>query len=186
MNYSEGEAQSRHVSTLFWGLVLTVFNLDIMEIPLLPDGAGYLLLAIGCHSLVSASPRFSMARNLAAVLVGLWITIALFRPYLPAIVLTLDTLLQCAMIWFLLGGVRDVAKHSRHADLAAKAQQRRVVYVLATLAAVVLVGIAPVSETAAASLVGLGLVSFALFLMILHVLYRVRSSLGTAERVGLG
>jgi hypothetical protein len=87
----------------------------------------------------------------------------------------LVTVMNCAMIWSLLGGVIDLTQARNRPDLAELAHHRRVAYV-ATMAAISLVVVLAHGSEGLALLLGLlALVAMLIILaMILHLIHRVR------------
>jgi hypothetical protein len=85
---------------------------------------------------------------------------------------------DCAMIWFLFGGVMELAVARQHADLFERAANRRIAYVvvmgLTTLAGSVAKG---PRDAAAALVLVLLICILPLLFLILHLIYRAKHEL---------
>ena len=117
-------------SQIFWGLLIVVLDFSIGGFDLLIDGVGHILVAVGCGCLVQHSSRFKVAQTLAFVLTGLWlvgfaVSGDASRPF-GLIRVVLDTL----MIWYMFGGISELATNQELPELAQSAQRRRVAYAL--------------------------------------------------------
>jgi hypothetical protein len=163
---------------IFWGLLLVILDLNINRIDLLPDFIGYILIAIGCRGLAGASPHFSTASTMSWILVVL----ALIGYAVPrdAILLfgLVDLTADCAMMWFLLGGVMELATARQRPDLFERASKRRVAYValicLATLTSFAVQG----SRDAAIFMMIVWVACTLLLLfLILHLIHRAQHEL---------
>jgi len=170
-------------SQLFWGLLIVIFDFSINGFDLLIDGVGYLIVAAGCFGLSSLSSQFVTARILCFVLVVLWL-IGFAVPddtASDALYTLVSTIVDCAMICKLLGGIREFALSRQRQDLAKQAGDRRLAYIAIMLSTPLI--------AFAALLVDPGLfiitIVFAvvalliLLIMILHLIHRVKVELTT-------
>ena len=115
---------------IFWGLLLVILDLKFNRFDALPDFVGHILVALGCRGLTGISPHFSRASKLSWALAVLRF-LSLVLPDnathgLGYALLTLD----CLTIWFLLGGIMDLAVARQRLDLAKRASVRRVGYIV--------------------------------------------------------
>jgi hypothetical protein len=172
---------ARTISTrfwlIFWGLVLVIVNINIFGIDILPNFIGYILVAVGCAGLSSISRRFSTASVLSWILTAVAL-IALLDYMMPHGVTTglelLSVAVECAMMWFLLGGVMELAAARQRTDLSERASQCRIAYVvLRCLAA--LAGVVGGPAIVMGVVVVVCIVT--LLILILHLLYRAKHEL---------
>ncbi len=163
---------------VFWGLFLVILDVSINHFDLLPDFIGYILVLVGLGGLTSLSGQFATAQTYAWVLVPL-----VFLALLPlgelGWILGLASLgLNCAMMWFLLGGIMDYATARNRPDLAEHASTRRMAYV-SLICVVTFLGFAAqglgVPAVTLAVIIAVCLV--VLLVMILHLIYRVKTEL---------
>jgi hypothetical protein len=166
-------------SYVFWGLLFVILNISINRFDLLPDGLGYVFVAIGCGGLVSLSPQFATARLLSWVLAVLWLVGFIEAPRDVAVIFgVVVTLINCVMVWMLLGGIMDVATHRNRPDLASRAANRRLAYAVLQLVIQLLGFAAHDLRDIAGSLAAVAVVAtLVILVMILHLVYRVRSEL---------
>ena len=167
---------------IFWGLLLALVDFKINQIDVLPDFLGYILVALGCRGLAEASPRFATASNLAWVMTVL----ALAGYAIPrdttgfAIV---GSVMDCAMIWFLLGGVMELADFRRRPDLAQRASSRRIAYVTIGGLTTLLSLMGPRSLRGAEPLVVMIVIGMLVVLcLILHLIHRSIRELSEGPR----
>jgi hypothetical protein len=166
-------------SFIFWGLVFLVVNISINRFDLLPNGVGYALIAIGCGRLAGVSPRFTTAQILSWVLAVLWLVDFIDMPRDAAVIYGLaTTVVRCIMMWMLLGGVIDLAMRCARVDLAQRASNRRMAYVVlaAFAASLGFVG-KGLGELAGPMILFAVVVGLVIMVMILHLIYRVRSEI---------
>jgi hypothetical protein len=164
-----------HIGYLFWGLLLVIVQVAINGFDLLPDFVGYTLIAVGCGGLLAVSRRFRTARALSIVLVGTALLEIFMRGNLPPAWTLVGLVLNCSMIWFLLGGIMDLTTQHQRSDLAAKAAHRRMAYiVLATLATLGSLLAARLLGGAPILVVLLVVVTLVIVVMILHLIWQVR------------
>lgn len=179
---------SAHFTQIFWGLVIVAVNISINHFDFLPDGLGYFLVAIGCAGLVPLSPRFATARLLAWILAAFWLVGFAVPPKLELIYGVPFAIVNCVMMWQLLGGIGDVALDRSRPDLAERASNLRIAYIAVMGAATLL---APVIAQGARELtmpfvvvtVVAGLV---VLVMILQLVRRVRSEWEQPDLEGHG
>ena len=168
-----------HFSQLFWGLLLVILDVSINGFDLLADGAGYLIVAAGCRGLASLSNRFVTARTLCFVLAVLWLIGFADRGEISVAYGLVTMVVNCAMIWQLLGGIREFALSRQRQDLAERAQNRRAAYV-AIMACTSLIGfVMQGSRNAGPLAIVLVIAALILNVMILHVMHRVTVELAT-------
>ena len=165
-----------HFSQLFWGLLLVILDFSINGIDLFADGIGYLIVAAGCRDLVSLSPQFSTARALCFVLALLWLVGFAVSGDAVVVYGFATTIVNCVMIWHLLGGIAEFALSRDRRDLAAKAGNRRLAYVVITLG-ISLLAFEGGSHDAAALVVVLIGAILVLLVLILHLIHRVKTEL---------
>jgi hypothetical protein len=168
-----------HFSQIFWGLLLVILNLSINGFDLLVDGVGYLLAAAGCGGLATLSPRFATARALCFVLAALWLVgFAVPGPFATIYGVAI-TVVNCMMIWQLLGGIREFALERQRLDLAQRAETRRAVYLVIVLVTSLLALVLSGSRGMGPLVVILVVSVLVVMAMILHLIYRVRNELAT-------
>jgi len=160
---------------IFWGLVLIIVDININHFDILPDIIGYILVAIGCRGLTTESPRFSTAGTLSWVMVIIVLLGYAVRSNAGSWFGLVSAALDCTMMWFLLGGVMDLAASRQRMDLSERASNGRIAYV-AIMAAATLLGLLAQGSPGATVFVALILVASALVLLflILHLIHRVR------------
>jgi len=163
---------------IFWGLLLVLLDFNINGFDILPDVIGYILVAIGCAGLSNVSPRFSTAGALSWIMLA----VTLIAYFLNGGAATgwgfVHLVVDGAMMWFLLGGVMELAASRQRMDLSERASNRRVAYlVLMSLASVS--GFAMEGSGAASAILAVGLIVciFVLLFLILHLIHRVKHEL---------
>lgn len=168
---------SRHFTQIFWGLLLVFVDLRFNGIDVLPDIVGYILVAVGCRGLEPLSRRFTAAGRITWTLAVLWVVALAIPAPSPQAWTLFETPLHCILIWQLLGGILELAERAGRFDLARLGQNRRIAYVGLSLAAILIGPIVPASGPLALCL-GLLLLALAVAsLLVLHLVYRVRSEL---------
>jgi len=166
-------------SQIFWGLLLVILDVSINGVDLLVDGVGYLIVAAGCFGLSSLSNRFVGAGTLCLVLVALW----LIGFAVPGDIATAQGLftniVDCAMMWLLLGGIREFALSRQRQDLAKQASDRRVAYVAITAATSLITFAALSVDTGllVITIVFAAVTMLILLVLILHLIHRVKVEL---------
>lgn len=166
-----------HFSQLFWGLLLVLLDFSINGFDILPDGLGYLIVAAGCSGLSTLSPRFSTARILCFVLAILWLVGFAIHRDIATVYGLARTLVNCAFIWQLLGGIAEFAIDRGRRDLAERAHTRRVAYIAIMIATTLLTLIMRGSRDAGPLVIALVISILILMTMILHLIHRVKVEL---------
>ena len=100
---------ARRFGQVFWGLLLVILDISLNRFDVLPDFLGYGLVAVGAGGLIGLSPQFATARTCAWVLVAIAIAELLVHPGLMAGIAVVHLVLNCVMMWSLLGGIMDYA-----------------------------------------------------------------------------
>jgi hypothetical protein len=168
-----------HFSKLFWGLLLVILDFSINGFDVLADGVGYLLVAAGCRGLSSLSNRFVTARTLCFVLAVLWLIGLAVRGDIAAAHGLVTMVVNCAMIWQLLGGIGEFALSRQRQDLAERAGNRRVAYVAIMTGTSLLAFAMQGSRNAGPLATILVIAMLILIVMILHLIHRVKVELAT-------
>ena len=166
-----------HFSQLFWGLLLVILDFTINGFDLLPDGLGYLVVAAGCGGLSALSPRFSTARSLCFVLAVLWLVGFAIHGEIATLYGFATTLVNCAFIWQLLGGIGEFAMDRGRSDLAGRAHNRRLAYVAIMIGTTLLAFMMNGSRDAGPLVVVLVVSMLILMVMILHLIHRTKVEL---------
>jgi len=173
-----GRAQMRsHFSQLFWGLLLVILDFNINGFDLLPDGLGYLIVAAGCSGLSTLSPRFSKARTLCFISAALWLIGFAIQGDIAIVYGLATTLVNCAFIWQLLGGIGEFAMDRGRSDLAERAHNRRLAYVAVMIGTTLLAFMINGSRDAGSLVVVLVVSMLILMVMILHLIHRTKVEL---------
>jgi hypothetical protein len=163
---------------IFWGLLLVLLDFRINRVDLFPDFLGYILVAIGCRELANVSRHFATANTFAWVSVGLALLGFLLSRGVAQVFGLVALAVDCAMMWFLLGGIMELALARQRADLAQRASNRRIAYVvimcLGTFAGMAAQGSRSDSEILGVLLI---LCIFPLLFMILHLIHRAKHEL---------
>lgn len=160
-------------SYIFWGLLFNFINISINGFDLLPNGIGYLLVAWGTSQLVEQSAKFTAASALSAVLILVWLAGFAVAGDAAWAHYAVSVILNVTMYWFLLGGIIDVALARQHPDLAERAANRRICYAAIMAIGVLLPAVLPVAPLAIVVVIA----GVTVGIMILHLVYRVRSEL---------
>jgi len=169
---------------ILWGLVFVLVGITVNGFDLLPDGVGFVLIAVGCHDLASQSIHFSAAKWLALVGGAVWLR-AIIMGAIPQAVTTAPWLvawpllywtLICGMVWELLGGMRDLALAAARPDLASQASNRRIAFVAATMVSTLL-GLFVLQSHELLPWIGMLVAQFVVGVMVLQLIYRVRQEL---------
>ena len=132
---------------------------------MLPDALGYALIAVGASRLVAHSGKFAGARCL------FWIVAVLaLVDYFPldsaAVPLGWIQLISSVVaVWVLFGGLEAYARRADRCDLAERARQCRVIYVVGIVGTVFLT--LARNELALAG-VGVTLIALILMLLLIH------------------
>ena len=166
-----------HFSQLFWGLLLVILDFNINGFDLLPDGLGYLIVAAGCSGLSMLSPRFSKARTLCFISAALWLIGFAIQGDIAIVYGLATTLVNCAFIWQLLGGIGEFAMDRGRSDLAERAHNRRLAYVAVMIGTTLLAFMINGSRDAGSLVVVLVVSMLILMVMILHLIHRTKVEL---------
>lgn len=154
---------------IFWGLLFVILDISINQFDLLPDFIGYILVAVGARGLVATSSRFGTASTLSWILTLLSLMGFFTSGDVATLLGIVNLIVDCAMMWTLLGGVIEFTASNDRLDLAERASHRRIAYVV-LLCTVTFIGFlgrgAPVVIMAVTLVV--------LVIMILHLIHRVR------------
>ena len=162
-----------HFSLLFWGLLIVIVDITIGNLDLLADGVGFLVISAGCYGLKSQSFRFSTARDLCLVAAILWLVGFVIHAESSVIFSLFEVLLECAMFWFLLGGIVDFTLGQQRYDLAKRAKNYRLAYIFVTISSALLVLILQGWGSAGPAIAVLVVSMIVLMVMILHLIHRV-------------
>jgi hypothetical protein len=165
-----------YIGYVFWGLLLVILDVTLNQFDVLPDFIGYILVAIGAGRLVATSSRFGVARDLSWALMAISIVSLFVRGDLATIIYFIGLVANCTMMWFLLGGFAGIAAAHHRQDLAEKAAQRRVIYVVLMVVAafVNLVG-HEIRDFAALAVVVVVVAMLVLTVMILHLIHQLKT-----------
>jgi len=163
---------ARRFSQIFWGLILVLLDLNISNFDVLPDVAGYILVAVGTGGLKAISLKFAIASTLSWIL--------MFFSLLGFFVSEAHTLalivIDLVMIWNLLGGVIVFCEKHHRTDLAMRASNRRLAYVVMMVLGTI-IGYAAADTGSATVAVMLLLILLVVLIMIIHLLRRVRNEI---------
>ena len=168
-----------HFSQLFWGLLLVILDFSINGFDLLADGVGYLIVAAGCRGLSQLSTKFATARTLCFVLGVLWLLGFAVHGDLAIPIGLVTMVVNCAMIWQLLGGIGEFAMSRQRQDLADRANNRRVAYVAIIVGTSLLAFAMQGSRNAGPLAIILVIGILVSIVMILHLIHRVKVELAT-------
>jgi hypothetical protein len=168
---------SSYFGYIFWGLLLVFLDFSINGFDLLPDVIGYVLVGYGAGGLTNQHVAFRTAASLSWLLaVGSVMAFFISERSAMQFFGWLMTGLQCAQIWTLMGGVMAVTTERNRLDLAERAASRRVAYV-ALSGAMILLGVFPGGGLLAPVAIVLLVALLVVFVMILHLIHRVRYEL---------
>ena len=163
---------------IFWGLLLVILDFRINRIDILPDLVGYILVAAGCAGLSGVSRHFSTAGVLSWVLAAFALIVYALRGGAATGFKFLSLAVDCAMMWFLLGGVMELAAARERMDLSTQAANRRIAYVALTCLAALAGFVAQGSRDAAVVMaVVLVICILPLLFLILHLIHRAKHEL---------
>ena len=163
-----------HLSMLFWGLILVVLDFQVNGLDLLVDGLGYLIIAVGCGGLSPLSDRFSLARTLSFVLTILWLIGCFIHGYDGLLFGAMTTIVNCVLVWQMLGGIAECAIANKRKDLAKNAENRRLAYVV-TMAIGILLSLNGVNNSAVGVFFLIAIV--VVLILILYLIQRVKHEL---------
>jgi hypothetical protein len=168
----------KHIGYIFWGLLLVILDFRLNQFDVLPDFVGYILVALGCGGLVTASSKFTIARNSCWALLVLSLVELIVTGDLRAILAIIQLAVNCTMMWFLLGGFMDLSLSIGRPDLAGKAGNRRMVYVALTCVASLLGFVAQQTrDISTMAIIVIVVAMVVLVVMILHLIHQIKSVL---------
>jgi hypothetical protein len=160
---------------VFWGLIFVLLHFKINGFDLLPDIIGFGLIAIGASNLAVLSQQFRLASSLSIVLAILWAIGLAISGDAGILFGVLVTILNCAMMWSLLGGIIDFTTSRDRRDLAELAQKYRVFYV-GFMAGMYILVIVARGSGALGGLIAIAaiVVMITLLVLIMRLVHRVR------------
>ena len=166
------------LNQIFWGLILVIVDVTIGGFDVLPDFIGYTLMAVGAGGLRNISSKFGVAGALSWLLLVLsvigWIASTdRASGDLQTALSYITMVVDCIMIWNLLGGVMVYAEARARPDLAASASARRVLYVV-VMGVVLVVGHTVMDQGSSGLAVVLVLIMLIVVFMVLHLIRCVR------------
>lgn len=178
---------------VFWGLFLVFLDFRINGLDLLPDFAGYILIAIGFNELTNYHSNFETARIFSIVLIVLSLFTLIkfdqgpgfhFNPIL-SLIQTAYMIIDLLMIWFMCNGIAALATAKNNPSLVETAIFRRNLYFGLALAGMLVVVIAAISPPTGLILI----IPFIIFLIVMLVLmlnlvWRASRELDTPPSVG--
>jgi hypothetical protein len=172
----------KHIGYIFWGLLLVILDFKLNQFDVLPDFIGYILVSLGCGGLVAASGKFAIARNSCWALLVLSLVEFIVTGDLRAILGIVQLVLNCTMMWFLLGGFMDLSLSMGRPDLAEKAGNRRMVYVALTCVASILGFVAQQTRhISTLAIIVIVVAMLVLTAMILHLIHQIKSVLANSN-----
>ena len=118
---------------VFWGLLLTLLDVNLGQLDILPDVVGYALIATGCSGLAQMSRHFALAAGVSWLLVALALAALVVEDAGFALFWMIT---DGALMWLVLTGVMDLATARARPDLAGRAAGHRLAYVVLVSAAV--------------------------------------------------
>lgn len=162
---------------IFWGVFLSFFSLKINGFDLLPDVIGYILMAVGLGGVGEISGKFSTASVCAWIMspisvVGMIPSRTVSE--LAIIVMPFSLVFGCTLIWSMLGGIIDFATDKQRSDLAERAVNRRLAFVIA-LCVGTIAGF--LGRDAVILVIPVAIVLAVLTILILHLIHRVKHEL---------
>ena len=163
------------VAQIFWGLMIVAIDVHLGRFDVLPDFAGYVLVALGAAGLVGWSRQFQTSRLLSWILVPISAALMVFPGGLLKLTWILNVTLDGALMWFLLGGVIAFAQSRSRHEWVSRASICRRAYLGLAGAGLLISWIAPAFPTVARVLGSVTFVAM-LFLMavILYLLHQVK------------
>ena len=172
----------KSISFIFWGLFLVILDLNINQFDLLPDFIGYILVAVGAGGLINSSKQFSISRICCWILAVLSIIDIIIKGQILIILGLIGLVINCVMMWFLLGGFSDIATRYNRPDLSSKALTRRIVYI-ALSCATMFIWLMALAFRALAPLAAAGIViaMIAIVIMILHLIHQIKTIVVTSS-----
>src|SRR5262245_14146204 len=167
---------------VFWGLVVIALDVPLGRFDILPDCVGYVLVALGAGGLITAGRPFNLAKTLCWILVGVSAAAALFQGYFGMTLRLLQVPLDAAMMWFLLGGVIEIASSKQRPELVARANLCRIAYVAVMCVVGVTIIVARVVPNLASALGRLTFIGMlCVVAVILHLLFQLKQATSPAS-----
>jgi hypothetical protein len=171
------------VAQLFWGLAIVGIDFRLGRFDVLPDFAGYVLIALGATGLVEWSRHFQTARLLSWILVPVSVSLLVFHGGVGKLLWLFNVALEGGLMWFLLGGVIGFAESRNRHEWISRASLYRRAYLGLLGAGLVIGWIAPALPNVARVL---GSVTFVfmllLFAVILYLLHQVKGEAASASQ----
>jgi hypothetical protein len=171
------------VAQLFWGLAVVGIDFRLGRWDVLPDFAGYVLIALGATGLVGWSRHFQTARVLSWILVPVSVSLLVFHGGLGKLLWMFSVALDGGLMWFLLGGVIGFAESRNRPEWMSRASLYRRAYLGLLGAGLVIGWIAPALPNVARVL---GSVTFVLMLLmfavILYLLHQVKGEAASGSQ----
>lgn len=167
---------AKRFNQVFWGLILVIVDLNINEFDVLPDFAGYILVAVGTGGLKAVSPKFGLASTLSLVLLCLSLLGFFVSGDFTTVLTVIDLAVDCAMMWNLLGGVMAFSEEHVRADLALRASKSRFAYVF-LMVSVRIIGYLAVDTGSAVIAVMMVILLLVILIIVLHLIHRVRNEI---------
>jgi hypothetical protein len=176
----------KHFGKIFWGLLLVVLDFTInfnrYHFDALPDFIGYVLIALGCAGLANVARGFTVAAKLSWALAVSDLIAAVLMGRAGRSFEFFDLVVSCGMMWFLLGGVMELAMSKQRSDLSRWAARWRIAYIALSCAGVLILLIAQtVPGMVKAMLITLAVCRLVLFFLILFLIHQVRYQLARGE-----
>ncbi len=127
---------------IFWGFLITAFDFRFASFNFLPDFLGFILILMGLTECMKYSPSFERARYLSIVLIiimipditELFVIDNCLFPYVwinafwP--IYAIGGILNLIMMWFILGGIRELAMEAKMTELDGDIKNLRAVYLI--------------------------------------------------------
>jgi hypothetical protein len=104
------------VAQIFWGLALVAVDLKLGRFDVLPDFAGYILVALGAAGLGDWSRQFPLAKLASWAMAGFSLALALFTGSFVKILWLASLVVDGLALWLLLGGFIDFARSQNRLD----------------------------------------------------------------------
>ena len=153
------------------GIFFALVNFNINNIPLLPNGVGYLLLAFGTGALAEYSSKFATTKILSFTLLAIWVIGFFVNGYGAA-----SSLVVCLLVWHLLGGLREIAIRGHRPDLAKLAEARRLVFVIIYGGLALVVRMPNIHGGGIAILAVVAMIAiFVLTILIIYLIFRMKN-----------
>lgn len=166
---------------IFWGFPFLMLELPFHGFDLLPDSIGCILIAVGCRGLVVVSKQFRMAQACSWTLCVLSLVGYVVPKHLALPYSLLFLAVECATVWFVLGGVMEFTSARQREDLSLRASDRRVACVILIGVGVIGGIVAHGAGDLAAIMMAVGVICMVSALaLIMHMLHRVRHELTVA------